>query len=314
VALSQSPSKKDIESGNNEQENGEKHQKVELPSVKNWLKAYGLAADGKGSQTMACLLSLVAGWLSAVGYIVLFKLYVGPMSGNSISFASELMEGDILEALSRLYALFIFCIGTLLGSLLREIGLLNKWKRITAIFFSTELFLIFLFFWGLLFIPEEKRDFTHYGFWVLTVPAVGALAFQITALQKVGTMPMSSTVVTSSLARACEGLAKHFLANWKYKKLKNKLLYHSHENLNQSLQSNNLLNQNEDEKHLEELKNQLTEHKWTSFFYWMMWISYTIGAMFGAVLYTYAAFKMYSLVPIMMILLVLILSDLKAQL
>jgi len=61
---------------------------------KLWLKESGLAADGRGSRAMAWIQSLMAGWLSAVGYLELYSTYIGPMSGNTITIAATISEKE----------------------------------------------------------------------------------------------------------------------------------------------------------------------------------------------------------------------------
>jgi len=48
-------------------------------------------------------------------------------------------------------------------------------------------------------------------------------------------------------------------------------------------------------------------------FYWMMWGSYLLGAIFGALLYIEFKLELYSVIPVMIILFILIVADVTAN-
>jgi len=62
-----------------------------------------------------------------------------------------------------------------------------------------------------------------------------------------------------------------------------------------------------------EQSNKLAEHLMASGFYWMMWGSYLLGAIFGALLYIEFKLELYSVIPVMIILFILIVADVTAN-
>jgi len=309
---------------------------------KLWLKESGLAADGRGSRAMAWILSLTAGWLSAVGYVVLYSTYIGPMSGNTITVASTLSQKEWNIALSRLATLGVYCFGTAAGAFIREICTLYKIKRVTSIFFGVELLCVGAFFFtGQFWVPPDSRTHEHWGFYVVMTPAVLALSFQIVALQRVGTMPMSSTVITTTLARASGELVSYGFLRKKAIALHSKIATRKKNLENYAKRMENMAplqidvspmaptppttpaikdlrpelkkQLKADKKLATEYNNKLREHLNASFFYWVMWFSYLIGALFGCLFQVVLNFELWSTVPVMGILFILIAADIYAD-
>jgi len=68
-----------------------------------------------------------------------------------------------------------------------------------------------------------------------------------------------------------------------------------------------------DKKLATEYNNKLREHLNASFFYWVMWFSYLIGALFGCLFQVVLNFELWSTVPVMGILFILIAADIYAD-
>jgi len=62
-----------------------------------------------------------------------------------------------------------------------------------------------------------------------------------------------------------------------------------------------------------EAENKLKDHVNASFFYWVMWFIYLIGALIGCLLHIVLSWELYALVPVMLILALLIAADIYAD-
>jgi len=233
----------------------------------------------------------------------------------------------------------VYCFGTAAGAFVREYCNLYKIKRITAIFFALELMCVLLFFlFGQFWIPWEARTHQHWGFYVVMTPAVLALALQIVALQRVGTMPMSSTVITTTLARASGELVSYGFLRKKAIALNLKIRQQtkSLENYTKRLETVTIkVDQNAptppttpavkdvrpelkkqlkaDRKQAAEFSARLREHLNASLFYWIMWFMYFLGAFGGCILQIVVGLELWSTVPVMALLLILVLADIYAD-
>ncbi len=69
---------------------------------------------------LALVLSAVAGYIDAVGYVLWDKVLVANMSGNTIEFAAKTAERTFPSSVFRLWPLVLFVIGVLCGSLIQD--------------------------------------------------------------------------------------------------------------------------------------------------------------------------------------------------
>ena len=80
-------------------------------------------------RALAVALAWVAGYVDAVGYILLFGLFTAHMSGNTVRLGVDLGRGDASEALARAVPIGVFVIGVALGTLLVELAARDRFSR-----------------------------------------------------------------------------------------------------------------------------------------------------------------------------------------
>src|SRR5919205_1586345 len=67
-------------------------------------------------------LAMVAGFVDAIGYLGLFRLYAAHMTGNTASGGADLGRFEWGSALHSMFPIPIFLIGVCLGALMKQTG------------------------------------------------------------------------------------------------------------------------------------------------------------------------------------------------
>lgn len=79
------------------------------------------AVGERGLALLAVVLSGVAGYVDAVGYLALAHVYVANMSGNTIAVGRGLAEHSVGEAVARVWPIVTFTLGLFLSELAYEL-------------------------------------------------------------------------------------------------------------------------------------------------------------------------------------------------
>src|SRR5690349_6360434 len=69
---------------------------------------------------LAVSLAWVAGFVDAVGYVSLFRLFIAHMSGNSAAMGAHFGQGEWGEAFYRAFPIPVFVLGVIAGAALHE--------------------------------------------------------------------------------------------------------------------------------------------------------------------------------------------------
>jgi uncharacterized membrane protein YoaK (UPF0700 family) len=141
----------------------------------------------------ATLMTMLAGFLDAVGYVQLQHLYVSFMSGNSTHFGMSVAHGDWSDVLFAGVVIGSFVVGACLATLIREIS--NRFEIMAVL---TSEFLIFL---GALGLAASAYDRPAL---VLVAIAMGA---QNTLHQIVGGADVGKGFITGTLFGLGQSLA-----------------------------------------------------------------------------------------------------------
>jgi uncharacterized membrane protein YoaK (UPF0700 family) len=88
------------------------------------------------------LLTWIAGFVDAVGFIALGHIYTANMSGNSIAVGIRTFYNDWPEALIRLWPVLLYASGLLVCRLLLEFGARREIKRIATLTIALEIALL----------------------------------------------------------------------------------------------------------------------------------------------------------------------------
>jgi uncharacterized membrane protein YoaK (UPF0700 family) len=94
----------------------------------------------KTQQSLATVLSMVAGFIDAYGFIN-YKTYVSFMSGNITQMGSAVGEGNILVAIPYLVAIIFFVTGVFIGTLFTYTST-HKSQRLLLVIVATILLMI----------------------------------------------------------------------------------------------------------------------------------------------------------------------------
>lgn len=151
-------------------------------------------------------LTWIAGFIDAVGYLMLRHIYTANMSGNSIAFGMYAARGFWVDGLLRGFPVLMFFAGLLLG------GAVLEWRRrnLPGHLFSTAMVLEFCF---LLAYPLAgfRSDFSQSGaglglgtFLILVAALSIAMGVQNTTLRMTGVLTIYTTHVTGAITQLSE--------------------------------------------------------------------------------------------------------------
>jgi uncharacterized membrane protein YoaK (UPF0700 family) len=91
---------------------------------------------------VSILLTWIAGFVDAVGFIALGRVYTANMSGNSIAVGIHMFRHDWAEALMRFWPVLTYVGGLLFCRLLLEISARRRFRRVATATLSLEIFLL----------------------------------------------------------------------------------------------------------------------------------------------------------------------------
>ncbi|HWG59610.1 MAG TPA: YoaK family protein [Candidatus Acidoferrales bacterium] len=151
-------------------------------------------------------LTWIAGFIDAVGYLMLRHIYTANMSGNSIAFSMYAARNFWIRGLLRGFPVLMFFAGLMLG------GIVLEWRKrnLPGHLFSTAMLLEFCF---LLAYPLAgfHSDFTNSGaalglgkFLVLVAALSIAMGVQNTTLRMTGVLTIYTTHVTGAITQLSE--------------------------------------------------------------------------------------------------------------
>lgn len=107
------------------------------------------AARLKGPEmSLAVLLTVLAGYIDAIGYLKLKGIYVANMSGNSISVGLHAASAHWSIVITRLWPVFSYVLGLITARILVDLARTHGFRRTAAPPFLLEIACLFLFFVG----------------------------------------------------------------------------------------------------------------------------------------------------------------------
>jgi uncharacterized membrane protein YoaK (UPF0700 family) len=149
---------------------------------------------------LAYLLAPVAGFVDAVGFIMLAGVFVANMSGNTVRFAVDVGHGEWSDAATRGVPIVVFVVGVGLA-----IGVVSKVGRrvspgsLAPLLVSELTLLAALLLLGTFAFEGEPTTGTSLRFYVLITLAVVAMACQTVTIRRVAGVPVQTAYVTSML-------------------------------------------------------------------------------------------------------------------
>lgn len=145
---------------------------------------------------LAMVLTAIAGWVDAVGFLRLGGLFVSFMSGNTTQMAVAFAQGRLMEGWAAAGIIILFVMGVFAGRLVAESS--GAW-RLPAVLILTAALLSIAVLLTLAF--DRAATVTA------TAAIVLAMGVQNAAMTRVGEAKASLTYVTGTLVRVGETLA-----------------------------------------------------------------------------------------------------------
>jgi uncharacterized membrane protein YoaK (UPF0700 family) len=160
---------------------------------------------------VAITLAAIAGWVDAVGFLVLFGLFTAHLSGNTARLGVELGQGNVGLALTYAVPIVVFFVGVVAG--LAYIGHGARGSRRLGPLLGVELTLLVVYL-GLGTALRDAGDLTvrSGAYYALAVLAVAAMGLQTAALRHVAGVAVHTTFITgmvTSLAEEVVAAARH---------------------------------------------------------------------------------------------------------
>jgi uncharacterized membrane protein YoaK (UPF0700 family) len=202
---------------------------------------------------VAALLTWIAGFVDAVGFLTLGHIYTANMSGNSVAIGIQFSSADWQTALWRFWPVFAYVAGLLFCRLLLEFGARRQIRSVASLAIICEVMLLAPVWLGHL--PPSSRSY----YAILHIGLLAAsMGIQNAALTKFSSLTIHTGFVTGTLVK----MAEHFAAylRWLWDHLSNRT-----ETVRKILQ-------------VSFRQNALRMSLWL----WLMWVTYMIGAVSGA--------------------------------
>jgi len=168
-----------------------------------------------GKQAIALSLTVVGGFVDAVGYIALFQVFTANMSGNSVHVGMYLGQLDLANLARPVCAILAYILGVVITRIVMEVAARSDFQRIASFTLAAEAVLLLLF--------ARANPAMHLGTIVdLNSPAyfslVALLAFamgvQTGTLTHIGLLTVYTTFVTGTLTKFSESLVRALFWIW----------------------------------------------------------------------------------------------------
>ena len=153
---------------------------------------------------VAAAVTAVAGFVDAVGYILLVKLFVAHMTGNTVAAALSLTDGNWQQAFHRGYPIPVFVAGLMLSEFVLEHAKRKGRHRLLCRVLALEaIFLAAFIVCGVALARTRTtvRDRSISSEVVLTTLATLAMGVQNASLRRVGALTIFTTHVTGTLTK-----------------------------------------------------------------------------------------------------------------
>lgn len=141
----------------------------------------------------ALLLTWIAGFVDAVGFLAFAHIYTANMSGNSVAIGIDLSKGQWPQFALRLWPVVMYVAGLLLGRALIEFGAVRGIQRIASIAFACEVLLL-----G--FVSSGITS----GLYAAIALLAGAMGIQNATLTKFSSLTLNTGFVTGTLVKFSE--------------------------------------------------------------------------------------------------------------
>jgi uncharacterized membrane protein YoaK (UPF0700 family) len=165
--------------------------------------------------TAAVALTAVAGYIDAICYLALFRVYTANMSGNSIALGMDAARGDLRDAARRALPIASFFAGLMLAGLAIELARLRGVRRRVSLALGIEVLALLAFLWVASGFPAASwhtdRPIGAAGAVLVTLAAV-AMGAQNASLRDAGALDIYTTHVTGTLTAFSRDAVRYLMA------------------------------------------------------------------------------------------------------
>lgn len=162
---------------------------------------------GQTPLLIAALLTWVAGYVDAAGFISLGRIYTANMSGNSVAIGIQISGLSWFEMFRRLWPVLMYVLGLLICRILLEAGTRQRVRSIASVAFAFEIaFLVPVCIAGAM--PHGAAPNRQFAFVALLALAMGA---QNGALTRFSSLTLHTGFVTGTLVKFAEHFAKYLM-------------------------------------------------------------------------------------------------------
>lgn len=149
----------------------------------------------------AFLLSWVGGSVDAIGFLVLFHMFVAHMSGNSAALGAYVGQGNWNLAFHHFFPIPVFVIGIAAGRILSETCIRRGLKSSYSLVLGIEAFLLFLFMsFGMRSTGHGYIETdTAWKFYLLASLPLLSMGLQNATIRRIGRYGLHTTYVTGVL-------------------------------------------------------------------------------------------------------------------
>lgn len=207
--------------------------------------------QGKLALLLAAFLTWMAGFVDAVGYLSLGRIYTANMSGNSVAIGIHAVSGEWFEALRRLLPVAAYFAGLLYCRLLIAYGAMRHIRRIATLTLLCEVAL-------LLPVCLNSTPAAVALSWTFIGLLAGAMGLQNATLTHFSNLTVHTGFVTGTLVKCAEHMAGYL--NWAWDQIWNK-----------KRSPFELLARSDERK-------ALSKGGWLA----LIWLAYVVGACVGA--------------------------------
>lgn len=163
---------------------------------------------------VALLLTFAAGFVDIVGFLAIYQTFTAHMTGNTVHFGNNLVEGHARDAIIAGSVLAAFLFGSIAGRTIIEMGARTRVRRISSFTFGLEAALIAAF----IAVGRNDRALLSIGkntaplgvICALLALLAVAMGLQTATLTRVGPLTVHTTFVTGMLNKFAQ-LSSHVL-------------------------------------------------------------------------------------------------------
>lgn len=163
-------------------------------------------SHGQTSALPAFLLSWVGGSVDAIGFLVLFHMFVAHMSGNSAALGAYMGQGNWNLAFHHFFPIPVFVVGIAAGRILNEESLRGGLRSSYSLVLGLEALLLFLF---MILGMQSMADVyiqsaPAWKFYLLASLPLLSMGLQNATIRRIGSYSLHTTYVTGVLNSLAE--------------------------------------------------------------------------------------------------------------